>query len=316
MDSPRLITRREACARALIFSAALALPRLMQGAPKTTAAGDVLHLFCFGDWGVHASPNQMAVAAALQKYAKDLHLTPAALMLLGDNFYGPNPGTDSPRWKVEFEDMYPASAFPGPCYAVLGNHDYDDQPGGEKIQMDYAKTPGTRWKMPALWYRLDLPHATFLCVDTHYNKMTPKEIADQQAWIEMQLTLPRKVPWMIVCGHHPVMSCGPHHGDSKHLAGWSELFYKNGVDAYLAGHEHDLQYLHEENTPTHWLVSGGGGQSLHPVKPDVKTGYANACFGFLHLALSATKMEATFVGSDAQVLYNFSQNARAISRGR
>mgnify|MGYP002146327950 CR=1 FL=1 len=30
----------------------------------------------------------------------------------------------SPRWKTGFEDMYPASVFPGPCPAVLGNHDY------------------------------------------------------------------------------------------------------------------------------------------------------------------------------------------------
>jgi len=43
------------------------------------------------------------------------------LFLMGDNFYGAFPeGLNSPRWKTQFEDMYPASAFPGPCWARGG----------------------------------------------------------------------------------------------------------------------------------------------------------------------------------------------------
>ncbi len=34
-----------------------------------------------------------------------------------------------------------------------------------------------------------------------------------------------------------------------------------GVDAYLCGHEHNLQHLHIETERTHYIVSGGGSQS-------------------------------------------------------
>ena len=27
------------------------------------------------------------------------------------------------RWQSQFEEMYPASQFRGPCYSLLGNHD-------------------------------------------------------------------------------------------------------------------------------------------------------------------------------------------------
>ena len=310
MITPHPITRREACRRALLFSAALAFPRLLSSqTPVAAEAGATLHLFCFGDWGVQGDPNQKSVARALKKYAENLLLTPDALFLLGDNFYGPLPGTDSPRWKKEFEDMYPASVFPGKCYAVLGNHDYDDQPGGEKIQLAYAQTPGTRWTLPDLWYRLDLPQATFLCTDTHYAKLTKKQIASQRAWLEEQLAAPRLTPWLFVCGHHPVMSCGPQHGDSEHLQSWRELFYRRGVNAYLAGHEHDLQHLREEGRPTHWLISGGGGRDLHPVEPGSSTRFAEARFGFLHLSINAKEMQATFVGTNAEPVYTFRQPA-------
>lgn len=38
------------------------------------------------------------------------------------------------------------------------------------------------------------------------------------------------------------------------------LMEEYGVQAYLCGHEHNLQYLHMEGEPTHYVVSGGGSQ--------------------------------------------------------
>ena len=38
------------------------------------------------------------------------------------------------------------------------------------------------------------------------------------------------------------------------------LMEEYGVQAYLCGHEHNLQYLHKEGEPTHYVVSGGGSQ--------------------------------------------------------
>jgi hypothetical protein len=64
-------------------------------------------------------------------------------------------GAEAPVDRAVFEDVYPEGDFSCPCSAVLGNHDYSDNPGGELAQLRYAKQPGTRWHMPAKWYRTD-----------------------------------------------------------------------------------------------------------------------------------------------------------------
>jgi len=226
------------------------------------------------------------------------------LILLGDNYYGPLDGVESLRWKNEFEDMYPSSLFPGPCYAVLGNHDYDDQPGGgAKFQLEYSKVSGSRWKMPDLWYRVDFPTLTMLFVNTHYKCLSAEQIAMQNAWLKKEMTSVRTRPWLMVSGHHPVLSAGENHGDSDYLAPWRDLFNENGVDAYLCGHEHDLQHLKEEGQPTHWLVSGAGGQNLHTLMKDKRKKFGKVMHGFLHLKVSVHQWSAIFVGDNAQVLY-------------
>ena len=226
MASPGL-TRRDFLRTGLLFSASLMAPRL---AWSGTAETGSLNLLGFGDWGTGANARQTAVAGALQSYARTGGFTPDALLLLGDNFYGPLPGVDSPRWTAEFESMYPAADFPGPCYAMLGNHDYDDQPGG-------------------------------------------------------------------------------HHNEDPRLTPWKTLFHDHGVDAYVCGHEHDLQHMRVDGITTDWLISGGGGQNLHPVKTTEKTKFGQPAFGFVHLAISPKTLRATFVGTDAQPLYGFEREA-------
>lgn len=68
-------------------------------------------------------------------------------------------GVVSPRWKQGFEDTYPASAFPGPCLAMLGDHD-DDEEGFHKLAAELScadANPSTRWTMLAKWYRVHYP---------------------------------------------------------------------------------------------------------------------------------------------------------------
>jgi tartrate-resistant acid phosphatase type 5 len=310
--APPSLKRREFLKTGLLFSASLMAPRL---ASSATPEPGSINLLCFGDWGTKASDPQRAVAHALQTYSRAGNLTPDALLLLGDNFYGPLSGVDSPRWKIEFEDMYPAKAFPGPCYAVLGNHDYDDQPGGQEMQLAYARQPGTRWKMPSLWYRVDLPAknpvVTLLCLDTHFAKLSPAEISAQQAWLEAQFAAPRTSDWLLVCGHHPIVASGGHHKEDPRLVPWKTLFGQHGVDAYICGHEHDLQHLRAEGVSTDWYVSGGGGQNLHPVKITDETHFGEAAFGFLHLAASPQTLSASFIGTNAKPLYTFERKRQA-----
>ena len=77
--------------------------------------------------------------------------------MLGDNFSGEIPdGVNSRRWIKQFEQMYPSSLFPGPAYAVLGNHDYETF-RGDKVEAELAYTrQSTRLTMPRRWYSLKL----------------------------------------------------------------------------------------------------------------------------------------------------------------
>ncbi|HEX5790341.1 MAG TPA: metallophosphoesterase, partial [Luteolibacter sp.] len=174
------ISRRRAIQTLFCSSAALALN--LRPTAHAQISREAMHLLLIGDFGT-GDPKQMKVARAMRKFVADNALRPEAMLMLGDNFYdGDKAGfsTESPRWKNEIEDMYPAAEFPGPMWAVLGNHDYSDNPGGEKVQLAYSQKPGVRWRMPAKWYRFELgpaskPLVTCLCLDSNLPGMASKK---------------------------------------------------------------------------------------------------------------------------------------------
>jgi tartrate-resistant acid phosphatase type 5 len=157
--------RREFLKQSFCFSA-LELGRGLDGlfadgvGTSIEFAPDAHHLFAFGDWGreTHQS-QQRAVARAMREYATKHGIRVEALLLLGDNWYGwLSGGVDSPRWKDQFEDVYPTDLFPGKCYAVLGNHDYENRPDSKaEAELKYATSGRSRWTMPAKWYSFSFP---------------------------------------------------------------------------------------------------------------------------------------------------------------
>ncbi len=81
-----------------------ALPSFAKAA---TSAGST-NLLMVGDWGDEDPRAQTRVAAGMQSYVHAQGVKPDALLMLGDNWYGPLPGgAKDKRWKTQFEDMYP-----------------------------------------------------------------------------------------------------------------------------------------------------------------------------------------------------------------
>jgi predicted MPP superfamily phosphohydrolase len=128
-ESPAVrITRRKALKTLFCSSALLALNLRPQTLSALGLADGELHFLTIGDYGSQGK-EQEAVSRAMQKYVADHTLKADGLLLLGDNFYSKmEGGLESKRWKTGFEEMYPASSFPGPCWAILGNHDLYQDP--------------------------------------------------------------------------------------------------------------------------------------------------------------------------------------------
>ncbi len=317
MNSPiPVVSRREAIKRTFFFSAALALGSRAQFAHARDVAQGGHQFLMLGDFGT-GGKDQIAVAKAMQEYAAAGKFTPEGLFLLGDNFYGAFPeGLDSPRWKSQFEDMYPADKFPGPCWAILGNHDYDNEPV-IKVQAELAYNkarPGTRWTMPSKWYRFEWPAEnpvmTCLMLDSNYknsvSQLTPDERKQQLEWLKTELAKPRTTPWLVAMGHHPLYNNG-HHGPTKSLIEeWGPLFQKAGVDFYFCGHDHDLQHMEFEGMRTSFVLSGGGGQGLHDVKEgDRRDAFGFKVHGFTHLEVSKEKFTVRHVDVDRKQVHAF-----------
>jgi len=280
------------------------------------------HVLMFGDWGKEEnSIGQGRVAAAMARYAHANRLQIEALFMLGDSWYGPLPGgVDSARFKTQFEEMYPRSAFNCPAYSIMGNHDYQKMPANvNKLQAElaYARRGHTRWTQPALWYTFELPHVKVIALDSNVYKerqdngvdftLTKAQQAEQLAWFKAELAKPSKAPFLVVMGHHPIFSNGPH-GDHKVLiAEWEPLLFQQNVHLYLAGHDHDLQHLEFDNHPTSFVCSGAGGADLYDLKiPEDKRGpYAKKVYGFTHMETTPDKLTLRHIDADGKVLHGF-----------
>ena len=324
-----MVTRRGFLLQSFAFSALAGLGSLPSFAGKSGQKPDVsaTQLLIIGDWGYEDFTAQSRVATAMQEYVREHSLTTDALLMLGDNWYGPLPdGVASARWKTQFEDMYPKSVFNCPAYAIAGNHDYQRMPESKiAAELEYARKGGTRWTMPSLWYRFDFPEhkplVTVIALDSNVPHpdgtpakgvnftLTPTQHAEQVAWLEAELSKPRATPFLIVMAHHPIFSNGPH-GDHKTLiADWEPLLRKHNVHMYLAGHDHDMQHLEFDGHPTSFVLSGGGGADLYTLKIDEaqRGPYASKVYGFSQLEVTPEKLTLRHMDETGRQIHAFTK---------
>jgi tartrate-resistant acid phosphatase type 5 len=320
------LNRRDFLRQSFAFSA---LATGVGSLPALAMATDAKakHVLMVGDWGWESDiAGQQKTAKQMVKYAKDNALKADALFMLGDSWYGPLPGgIRDARWKTQFEDMYPKSAFDCPAYSIMGNHDYQKMAGVVKTEMEleYAKQAGTRWTQPSLWYSFEFPKKnpvmTVIALDSNVPMghkdngvdftLTATQQAEQLKWFAAELEKPRTTPFTVVMGHHPIFSNGPH-GDHKVLiAEWEPLLAKHKVDLYLAGHDHDLQHLEFEGHPTSFVCSGAGGADLYDLKiAEAQRGpYAEKVYGFTHMETTAEKLTIRHIAADGRVVHGFTK---------
>lgn len=275
-----------------------------------------LNFLVIGDWGRNGHYQQKTVADMMD--VAMWQLDAEFIATTGDNFYSNGVASvNDPYWQSSFEDIYHGPHLFENWYPTLGNHDYR---GNWQAQIDYSNQ-SRRWEFPNNYYAKNFVLAgqeelLILFIDTSplnpgyknvakYAESQKQDGAKQLAWIEQKL-VSSNAKWKIIVGHHPLYSSGKRYGKTADIRGVLEpIFEKNKVDAYFAGHEHDLQHNQPKDTTVQYFVSGAGSE-LRKVAQRPFTRFAEATAGVASVSVNSNELLVQFISGTNKVLYQYS----------
>lgn len=280
------------------------LPRVRVGplhAEKEAASA--LKFFVFGDSG-SGRPEQMAVAAAMEKRCSEAGPFDGILML-GDNVYMSGvSSTEDELWQDRVFRPYGSDCLEKlPIYAILGNHDYKGNPAAQ-IEMTLINK---RWYMPNRFYSLRF--GSLLSVIAFDSEMSEFCFSPGFCTYDYLMKAVKDYPatWTFVLSHHPLISSSAH--GYGHTGGFRKYLIKpfvcNKADLWLSGHAHHLEHAVEPGCRIEYFLSGGAGASLYAVEaghPNVQ--YVESVHGFLELAITTEKVTAEFYDSLGQLKHH------------
>ncbi|HEY3250292.1 MAG TPA: tartrate-resistant acid phosphatase type 5 family protein [Ignavibacteria bacterium] len=260
-----------------------------------------LSFIAFGDWGRDGDYGQQETADGMGVYAEKHKMD--FILTLGDNFYPAGvKSTKDKQWKTSFEDVYSDESLQCPWYICFGNHDYR---GSIQAQINYTYE-SKRWNCPGRYYSFvkkvdDSTDALFVILDT-YSLIVDNTLAILQLdWLDSILAY-STAKWKIAAGHHPMYSGGVHGNTAELIDDVKPLFEKYKVNIYLAGHDHDMQYLKEPHTNIHYFVSGGGSE-LRDVSQTRYTLFSRSMNGFLALSINRSRVRVNFINDKGKRVY-------------
>jgi tartrate-resistant acid phosphatase type 5 len=272
-----------------------------------------LAFLIFGDQGTGGKGQKRVAESMARKLKAD---GADAVLGTGDNFYGSGVASpDELEWDTKFEHMYPPEDFPIPFCMTLGNHDYGLNPDAQVAYTGKLLPDGsvTRWQMPSRsWTRVfAAPDGSFsirvIGLETEaIIGMDAVARKREMAWLDSLLAASRET-WVLVCGHHPVFSNGVHGNIIGMMRNVKPIFELRKVDAYFAGHDHDLQVLAPVNG-VRYFISGGGSLS-RDVRYEDNTAFAATNMGFMWVQVNADAMLVQVLDADGNVVF-----ARSVPR--
>jgi tartrate-resistant acid phosphatase type 5 len=273
-------------------------------AGRVVPAGKPIHVVAFGDYG-SGNSHQAAVAGAIAQRNKSLPFDLG--ITLGDNFYfcGVR-SVEDPKWRTRWEDFYTSLGFP--FYAALGNHDYGHPPiicplerGSPDAEVAYTARSRS-WRMPARYYSFKAGPVLFVAIDTEGWS------AEQLEWIRQTLAASADDPdikWRVVYGHHPIYTSGVHL-NQRRIGQLREqllpVLKAAHVDAYICGHDHDLEHLRSDGIE--FLICGGGGAKLRGFvgRREPNSVSSASKYAFLDLMIDAHTFSAQFLDTNLRSL--------------
>ena len=301
---------------ALGWLAACTPPEPVASVAPAIGAGDAVHVLMVGDVGSDTKGR----ATVLDAMRARCTTRPCdAIVLLGDLIY-PR-GADAPD-DPRLDALLGSYADIAPVYLAVGNHDYGHGRDHEAVDhlLAWAATrPDVH--LPSTVYRAALGQGlgTLAVVDTNHIFQygdTPVgggpdgPWAGQGAWLDH---LAAGDAPLIVAGHHPFRSNGPH-GNAGVYEGWRHLPWASGQALrsffeqhvapeallYANGHDHNLQLLPCDAATC--AVAGSGAKVRELVDRGNPTHFQASTLGFVALELSRDAASAVACGVDGQEL--------------
>lgn len=146
-----------------------------------------------------------------------------------------------------------------PYFPVLGNHEYWSN--GRSWFSSYFSLPHNEQ-----WFAFSYGNVRFIGLDTNVS-FQPGSV--QQRWLsaELQSSAYRDATWHVVYLHHPPFTASVYGDDMDVRQYLVPLFEQAQVDLVFAGHSH--AYERYQHQGVHYVVTGGGGVYLVPLREDV-----------------------------------------------
>lgn len=244
-----------------------------------------------GDTGSVRNPSlQQLVAEAMTAQcdaAADADDAPRFLYHLGDLVYHHG---EADRYYDQF--FKPFRNYPGPIFAIAGNHDSDVNPAStvpyqsldafKTVFCDTEPRPVALGKdasrnsmiQPNIYWTLDTALATI--IGLHSNIPKYGIITDEQrAWFVEELrnaALNNPDKMLILCVHHAPYSADTNHGASLYMINFLEsVFDETGIrpDIVFSGHVHNYQRFvksYPDGKTLPFIVAGAGGfDEIHSI---------------------------------------------------
>ena len=305
-----MVPRPSLTRRSLLLGAA---PALGLRSVPSQARPPALNFVVIGDWGRDGKHHQTTVAEQMDRAA--VTIGSRFVISVGDNFYDNGVvSVDDPQWQTSFQDIYTRPGLMTTWHVILGNHDYQ-RTGNPEAQIAYSRRD-SRWSLPSRYYMRTehLPDGTtadFFFIDTstyiqhYYAASSVVHIDRAQAepqfqWLENALATSR-AGWKIVVGHHQVFAAtapGDYVGDDM-IRRFQPLLDRYGVQAYINGHEHNLQHIRRNGV--NYITCGAGSQTerVAPAQGD----FGSGAHGFMAMRLEQDTLHFDFIDDTGATIY-------------
>lgn len=103
-----------------------------------------------------------------------------------------------------------------------------------------------------------------------------------------------------VFGHHPLFSPGEHSNSKELIAAYGNLLEREGVDTYVAGHDHILAHSRAPGGSVEHVLTGAGSEVRPTLVPGEETQWVATRRGFTVHSVNATHQAISYVWADKE----------------